>query len=287
MSNAKGTRSYSTNFQVKRRRRREGKTDYKHRTNMIRQDATESGVSKYRLVVRITNSKVICQIMGAYMDGDRVMAYADSSELKKYGVDFGLTNYSAAYATGFLIGRRALNALSMDKVYLPKEIDGTYSVTEDIDEDRKALKVYLDIGLARSSKGANVFGAMKGASDAGLNIPHSEVKFYGYNKGKQFNVKELHDRIFGQNVSKYMIELRESDPEKYKMQFSEYIKKGIEPENIYGIYKSAFEKIAADPVKEKREKKDYSGLKKYKQARLTYEERKRMVEAKLGKAGDE
>ncbi|ADM11690.1 60S ribosomal protein L5 [Encephalitozoon intestinalis ATCC 50506] len=281
MSNAKGTRNYHKNFQVKRRRRREGKTDYKHRTNMIRQDSNSYGSVKHRLVVRITKSRVICQITGAYMDGDRVMVYADSSELKKYGINFGLTNYSAAYATGFLIGRRALTALSLDGVYGPKEIDGTYSITEDVDGERKAPKVFLDIGLARSTKGAKVFGAMKGASDAGLNIPHSEVKFYGYQEDGSFDAKELHDRIFGYNVSEYMQKLRDSDEEKYKTQFSDYIKKGISAEDIPQIYKSALDKIASDPSKEAREVKDYSSLKKYRPVRLTYEERKERIQAKL------
>src|SRR5262249_47479849 len=98
------TRSYQCNFQVKRRRRREGKTDYQHRTNMLRQHCNSYGYVKSRLVVRITGTKVICAVVKAYIDGDRVVAYADSTELKRYGVDFGLTNYFAAYATGLLCG---------------------------------------------------------------------------------------------------------------------------------------------------------------------------------------
>lgn len=286
-SSAKGTRTYHKNFQTKRRRRREGKTDYKHRINMIRQDCNESGSVKHRLVVRITNSKVICQIVGAYMEGDRVMAYADSTELRRYGIDFGLTNYSAAYATGFLVGRRALAEQSLDKVYVAKEVDGTYSMTEDVEGEKRALRVFLDIGLASSTKGARVFGAMKGASDAGLHIPHSEGKFYGYRKGAQFDAKELHDRIFGYNISTYMISLRENDAEGYRRQFSEYIRKGIEAERIPEMYKAALEKIASDPQRVSREGRDYSGLKKYKQTRLTREERKARVEAKLAAVKDE
>nr|AGE95710.1 60S ribosomal protein l5 [Encephalitozoon cuniculi] len=282
-----GTRNYHKNFQVKRRRRREGKTDYKHRTNMIRQDSNSCGSVKHRLVVRITGSRVICQIVAAYMDGDRVMVYADSRELERYGINFGATNYSAAYATGFLIGRRALTAMSLDEVYRPKEIDGTYSVTKDIDGEKKAPRVFLDIGLARSTRGARVFGALKGASDAGLNVPHSAAKFYGHKPDGSFDAKELHDRIFGCNISEYMKQLRDGDPEKYKTQFSSYIKKGIDPEEIPRIYKSAFDKIAEDPTRKKKETKDYSGFKKYKQARLTYEERAKRVQAKLSAAEGE
>jgi len=42
------------------------------------------------------------------MTGDKVLCAADSSELKKYGLTAGLTNYSSAYSTGFLLARRLL-----------------------------------------------------------------------------------------------------------------------------------------------------------------------------------
>jgi large subunit ribosomal protein L5e len=42
------------------------------------------------------------------------MAKADSSELAKYGLTAGLSNYSAAYATGLLLARRILKSLKLD-----------------------------------------------------------------------------------------------------------------------------------------------------------------------------
>lgn len=280
MSGEKGTRAYNRNFQTKRRRRRECKTNYARRIKLIKQPACSQGIPKNRLVVRITNSKVICQIVRAYMKGDRIVARADSSELEKYGINFGLTNYSAAYITGFLLARRVLQSEELDKIYLPKEADGSYTITEDIEGEKKAFKAFLDIGLASSTKGARVFSAMKGASDAGLAIPHSESKFFGYNGKGKFNVQELHDRIFGKNIAEYMNQLKEEDPEKYKIQFSGYIAKGIEPERISEIYKEALNKITADPMPVKKEKKDYSGFKKFIQPKLTLEERKKRNAAK-------
>ncbi|EOB13584.1 60S ribosomal protein L5-B [Nosema bombycis CQ1] len=267
--------------QLKRRRRREAKTNYKHRINLIRQDCNKQSAVKFRLVVRRSNKKVVCQITRAYVEGDRVFAYADSSELEKYGVNFGLKNHFAFYATGFLVARRALEKLEMDELYKPKSTNGEINKTEDIEGERRALKVFLDIGLSRATKGANCFIAMKGASDAGIFIPHSESKFHGFTKGKPFKADELRNRIFCKHVSDFMTSLKENEPEKYKVQFGDYIKKGIEPSKIQEIYEKALEKISEDPKKEEKDKKDYSEFKKFKVNKLSLEERKKRVAEKL------
>lgn len=282
MSNRKGTRSYMRNFQTKKRRRREGKTDYQHRTNLLRQDCTQHSNVKSRLVVRITNTKIICSIIKAFIDGDRVVAYADSTELKNYGVNFGLTNHFAAYATGFLCARRALVSNGLDKIYQPNTQVGEYMITEDVDDDHKAYKVYLDIGLARASKGANVFIAMKGASDAGIHIPHSETKFFGYTKEKGLDASELRDRIFMKSNIAYMMELRDSNEEEYKRQFGGYISKNIEPEQIESKLEDCLRQIAENPMSGKTEKKiRISEHYRSKVNKLTLEERKARVFAKL------
>lgn len=286
MSNKKGTRNYMRNFQTKRRRRREGKTDYQHRTNLLRQDCTQHNNVKSRLVVRITNTKVICSVVKAFIDGDRVVAYADSSELKSYGVNFGLTNHFAAYATGFLCGRRALQSNGLDKIYQPNTQVGEYLITEDKDDEHKAYKVYLDIGLARASRGANVFIAMKGASDAGLQIPHSETKFFGYTKEKGLDANGLRNRIFMKQNIEYMIDLRDNDEEAYKKQFGGYASLGIRPEEIQPRLESCLRQIAEDPMKNKDEKRTGSAKAHYnnKVPKLTLEERKERVRAKLAAA---
>lgn len=284
MTNRKGTRSYMRNFQTKKRRRREGKTDYQHRTNLLRQDCTQYSNVKSRLVVRITNTKVICSIIKAFVDGDRVVAHAESSELKKYGVDFGLTNHFAAYATGFLCARRALATNGLDKIYQPNTDVGEYVVTEDADDSHKAYKVYLDIGLSRASRGANVFIAMKGASDAGLHIPHSETKFFGYTKEAGLDASKLRDRIFMKSNIDYMMSLRSNDEERYRKQFGGYIAKSIEPEHIEAKLENCLRMIAENPMikteKKTRTADHYrSGIRK-----LTLEERKARVFTKLATA---
>lgn len=280
MTDRKGTRNYQRNFKVKLRRRREGKTDYQQRRNLLRQDVNKFGAVKSRLVVRFTNSKVICQIVKAFVDGDRVVASADSTELKKFGVTFGLTNYFAAYATGMLCARRALGVNGLSHYEVNTEI-GEHKLTEDADDERRAYKVFLDVGLKRATKGAKVFAAMKGASDAGLFIPHSPSKFAGFD-GEKLDAKVMKERIFMAENVKYMKDLKQNDEEKYKKQFSAYLKLKINPDDIEKIYKGALDKIAKESAPTETQKKAYSG-KKYttKLKKLSLEERKARVAAKL------
>lgn len=49
------TKSYHKRYQVKWRRRREGKTDYYARKRLITQDKRKHNSPKYRLVVRFSN----------------------------------------------------------------------------------------------------------------------------------------------------------------------------------------------------------------------------------------
>lgn len=227
------------------RRRREGKTDYRQRHNLIRHNKKNYGEVKSRLVVRITNQKVVCQVVQAYHAGDKVVCSAQSTELKNYGIDFGLKNYAAAYATGFLCARKVLSSLGLSETYKGKEeLDGEEYLEEDNEEGPKAYRCYLDLGLARATRGAKVFAAMKGACDGGLYVPHSPSKFVGYDAdSEELDAEDLKAAIFGQHVAEYMRKLKEEDEEKYKKHFAEYIKKGVSAENIEEKYQKAFELI--------------------------------------------
>lgn len=54
--------AYFSRYQVKYRRRREGKTDYYARKRLVVQAKNKYASPKYRLVVRITNKDVVCQV---------------------------------------------------------------------------------------------------------------------------------------------------------------------------------------------------------------------------------
>jgi large subunit ribosomal protein L5e len=177
-----------------------------------------SNAPKYRLVVRFSNKQIICQITYARLQGDFVLASATSKELPRYGINHGLTNWTAAYATGLLVARRALTKLNLaDKYEGVSEPTGELTMTEALeDEDApKPFKAYLDVGLKKTSTGSRVFGALKGASDGGIFIPHSEKRFPGYDtEGKKLDAEVLKKYIFGGHVAEYMESLEEEDDER-------------------------------------------------------------------------
>lgn len=97
----------------------------------------------------------------------------------------------------------------------------------------RIFRCYLDVGLNRTSTGARIFAVMKGAVDGGLNIPHSTKRFPGYDaESKQFNAETHRNHIFGLHVADYMKSLEEEDPEAFKRQFSQYIKLGINADQV-------------------------------------------------------
>lgn len=127
-------------FRVPPRRRREGRTDYRVRSRLLRG-------GKPRVVVRKTLNQTIVQFVSTDPAGDRVLASAQSNELRESGWSAGTGNLPAAYLTGYLAGRRAA---------------------------AKGLKeAILDIGVQRPSKGGRLFAAVQGLLDAGVAVPHS------------------------------------------------------------------------------------------------------------------
>jgi large subunit ribosomal protein L18 len=123
------------------RRRHEGKTDYYKRMSLL-----SSGTP--RMVVRRTNRQIIVQLVVPEVEGDRTLVAAYSTELAGYGYEGTTASTPAAYLTGMLFAVKALNAGYEDAI--------------------------LDIGLARAKPGARVFAALKGAVDAGLDVPYGE-----------------------------------------------------------------------------------------------------------------
>jgi len=122
---------------VKYRRTREGKTDYRLRLKLLLSH-------KPRLVIRKSNNNMICQIIEYDQKGDRVIASAHSSELKKMGWTKGTGNTTAAYFTGALAAKKAI---------------------------KKGVKEgVVDFGLQEVVKGSRLYAALKGAYDAGFKI---------------------------------------------------------------------------------------------------------------------
>ncbi|UCG69986.1 MAG: 50S ribosomal protein L18 [Thermoplasmata archaeon] len=128
-------------YRVARRRRREGKTDYRRRIKLLKS-------REARAVVRRSERNLRIQFVLFDPKGDKTIATAQGLELEKFGWKGSVSNTPAAYLTGYLAGKRAIAA---------------------------GLKAaVLDIGLHTPTKGSRVFASLKGMLDAGVDIPHSE-----------------------------------------------------------------------------------------------------------------
>lgn len=320
------TTSYYSRYQVKFRRRREGKTDYQARRRLVQQDKNKYDSKKYRLVVRRTNARIIVQIIYATIQGDRVLAQADSFELKRFGLESGLTNYAASYATGLLLARRLLTQLGMADIYKGVETaDGEFFdvYEKGINEDRRPFRALLDVGLVRTTTGNRVFGALKGAVDGGIHVPHNTKRFPGYHLEKKeavtgkrgktvqergkasgtYNAKEHRDHIFGAHVQTYYDLLKKENKDRFKKQFAgwEATLTKAKAANFEALYKKVHAEIRKSPQRVKAAKKnpvrkqiskakgslvqqDSKGKKWLRQYRLTNAERKARVTAKIQKA---
>lgn len=159
-----------------------------------------------RLVIRKSLKAIIIQFVKYEPAGDKTLSSTHSNELKKFNWNAHLGNTSSAYLTGLLAGKKALQGNIKDAI--------------------------LDLGINKNIKGSVVYSALKGVVDAGVKIPHSE---------EIFPTKE---QIQGVMIGNYA-KLLSKSPEKYKKQFSDYIKKGFKPEEFvknFEITKQQIEK---------------------------------------------
>jgi large subunit ribosomal protein L5e len=285
--------AHLSRYQTKYKRRRQGKTDYYARKRLVSQAKNKYNAPKYRMVVRFTNRDIITQIVTSEISGDKVFAAAYSHELRAYGIEHGLTNWAAAYATGLLLARRVLKKLGLDEDFTGvEEADGEFTLTEAIETDdgeRRPFKAFLDVGLVRTSTGARVFGAMKGASDGGILIPHSEKRFPGYDlETKELDAETLRNYIYGQHVAEYMETLADDDEERYKSQFQKYIDDDVEAESLEELYTEAHKAIREDPTKKyesdapKKSKDEWKAIsKKYRATKTSKAEKQKKVQEKI------
>ena len=175
-----------TNYTVEFRRKREGSTNYRKRLKVLVSN-------KPRLVARRSLRNIQASIIEYSSKGDRVKVAAHSSQLKKFGWQYGAGNLPAAYLVGFILGKKAKKA--------------------------KMENAIFDIGLNKSIKGARVYALLAGALDAGLNVPHNKEVLPGK------------DRISGKHIADYANKLK-GNSEAYRKQFSFYLKENKDPINI-------------------------------------------------------
>jgi len=95
-------------------------------------------------------------------------------------------------------------------------------------EKKKIKKAVLDTGLSSPGKGSFIFAVLKGVKDAGIEVPAGEIQ-----------IDEA--RISGKHIAEYAKSLVGTD--KYKLQFGDYVKAGVKPEDIEKIFSDAKQKI--------------------------------------------
>ncbi len=239
---------------------------------------------------------MICQVVYAEINGDKVLCSANSKELIKHGLTTGLKNYAAAYCTGLLLARRLLKQVGLDETYsgveeptgevVSTEVNGrTYFVGE-VDDEKRPFRALLDVGIKNTTTGAKVFGAMKGASDGGLDIPHSNKRFPGFNRDtKQFDAATHKARIMGEHIADYMREMEEDDEENFKRHFSRYLEDGVAADEMEELYEKVHASIREDPARVSGEK--FAAIDKSfrKTQKKTYEQRKADSNAKKAQLG--
>lgn len=127
-------------YRVMFRRKREGRTNYKKRLNILISN-------KLRLVIRKSLKNIQANIIDYDPKGDKIILSAHSRELEKFGWKFNKGNVPAAYLTGVLLGEKA--------------------------KKQGADKLVLDIGLNPSVKGSRIYAVLAGILDAGLKIAYN------------------------------------------------------------------------------------------------------------------
>lgn len=169
------------------RRKREGRTDYQRRLKLL-------ASNKPRIVVRKSLKNIQLQVIEYSPTGDKVLLNAHSRELAKYGWKADMSNTPAAYLVGFLLGTKA--------------------------KKTKLNEGIADIGGHTSVKGCVVYAALKGVSDAGMNVPLSE------------DVVPNTERLQGEHIARWAAELKAKDPARYQRVFSKYLKNSLNPEEL-------------------------------------------------------
>ncbi len=126
------------------RRAREQKTNYKKRLALLL-----SG--RPRVVVRVTNQRIIAQLVQFAVQGDKIIAAADSFSLRKLGWTNSTLNLPAAYLTGLLLGKKGLAQVCTEAV--------------------------ADTGFRHPTKKGRMYAFLKGVIDVGITIPHDPAIF--------------------------------------------------------------------------------------------------------------
>ncbi|CAG5131444.1 unnamed protein product, partial [Candidula unifasciata] len=170
--------------------------------------------------------------------------------------------------------RQKPDSVKLDQTYEGQvEVSGEHFTVEDVDGAPGAFRAYLDVSLARTTTGARVFGALKGAADGAIDIPHSTRCFPGYDAERENYNAEVHrDHTLDKHVADYMTYLQDNDEGIY----SSPIKEGVTPSKVEELYKKTHAAIRADPEAKVAAKKEVE-KKRWNRVKLSNEQRKARI----------
>ncbi|GEM_PF-197887 len=183
-----------------KRRRREGRTDYKLRVGLLK-----SGVP--RIVIRRTNKYFIIQVVESVEAQDKVVMTISSKELLKFGWDAAgakvtgdgqqmtgktkrqrvgnLKSIPAGYLTGLLFAKKLSGSVARG---IPSK-KGNYKEVP----SSSGKKYIVDLGMARTKSGCRMFAVVKGLVDGGLNIVADKKVFPSEERlmGEHIGLKDM------------------------------------------------------------------------------------------------
>lgn len=142
-------------------RRRKQLTNYRKREKLIISNLP-------RLVVRLSNKHVNAQFINYKSDGDETITAFNSVKIK----DYAGKNLQSAYLTGLSAGLKAAK--------------------------KSVKKAVLDTGLKQPVKNSRIYACLKGALDAGIQIPHDASVLPSDELIKKKNLTEAINKIKGE-----------------------------------------------------------------------------------------
>ena len=157
------------------------------------------------MVVRPANKHITVQVVEAHATGDKILASAHSSELRKYSWKGSGGNLPAAYLTGSLAGHRA--------------------------KSKGIETAILDVGTRSPTMGSRLFAALSGALDSGVKIPHGA------------DILPPKERLRGDHIAAYAKGISEK-PDRYQKSFSGYLKNKLRPEDVPAHFDEVRDKIS-------------------------------------------
>ena len=178
------------------RRKRQGQTQYKKRLALL--------LSRQpRLVVRVTNQKIIAQVVEFNSTADKVILGVDSFALRKLGWHYSCKNLPAAYLTGLLLGKKT--------------------------KSKGYTQAVLDTGARTPLRQGKIYAFLKGIVDAGLQVPYGDKSIF-----------PSPERISGKHIQDFAASL---PLEKRGGQFTQYLKSNQPPEKITAEFEQLRKKL--------------------------------------------